>query len=120
MGALKDLLPQGPKVHCGVAGSHVQHPNPQPEQDTAWCDGVPQLEAFTELTIRVPLGKEVSHQEVLSLLSNNGLLFFVDSMDHERTKLVMRVRTGDKDKVYPIIKRPTGLTAVVTPDEHGE
>lgn len=126
MGEMTTVIPQGPNVHCGNEEPHDKHQNARGIPGVgmtdlpSWCDGVPPLSQFVELTIRVPLRPEgpsaKDHKTALEVLARHGLSLFVTYMDHPSTDMVMRVRTADKDRVYPIIKRKGGLAAVVMPD----
>ena len=135
MGEIERVIPQGPNRHCGKLEQHDKHPNYIPVQGTipatdgvtidgSWCDGVPPLEAFAELTIRVPLSKggvaATSHEAAFKLVQAAGLSLFVNYLDHPKTALVMRIRTADgQDRVYPVIRNKDGkgFRAVVMPDE---
>lgn len=130
-------LPQGPMKHCDNLEPHDKHPRyihvegtwPMTDGvtvDDSWCDGVPPLKPFVELLIRVDLelwggtadGRD--HQGVLEFLeANGGLGVIVDAIGSKHSSVVLRVRTEDLDKAYPIIKRAgvSGLAAVVMPDE---
>lgn len=112
MGSLASILPQGPNVHCDIAGAHGKHSNPTHENLTAWCDGIPILDPFVELTLRVPLRKffgdaleEATQQNVLGILTEEGLGVLVDEIGDEGTTTVLRVRAGDgEDRTYPLVK----------------
>jgi hypothetical protein len=122
-------MPQGPMVYCGNIEEHDKHPMPGqgfvrgPDFKNAWCDGVPELKPFVELTIRVPLQSaafaSTSHEAAMRFMERAGLEMFINYMDHPDTSLVMRVRTADRgDRVYPIIRNAEGkgFKAVVMPD----
>jgi hypothetical protein len=121
MGEVTTVIPQGPNRHCGKLEEHERHPNRAPGPDYDWCDGVPPIEPFVELTIRVPLKPQGvvadNHEMARRLFGRKGLGFFVENLEHPDTRLVLRIRTTDKDAVYPVIHRDTGLTAVVMPGD---
>lgn len=121
--ALNKILPQGPNVHCGQPTSHEAHANlseptgssTEGESPSAYCDGVPLLESFAEIAIRVPLqhwsgtadGRD--HEGVLAFFAENGLGVFVDALGKPDTATLLRVRSEDGvDKVYPLLDRKDG------------
>jgi hypothetical protein len=76
------------------------------------------LEPFVELTVRASVAElfgdmKLSHDNVLHILGRYGLGLLVDCIGKPDTAIVMRVRTGDKDHVYPIIRRRDGSMAAV-------
>ena len=110
-------IPNGtPSKHCG---------NPEPHERHAsvgeWCDGVPPLEPFLELTVRASVRElfgdvNPSHQQALHLIARYGLGMLVDCIEKPETARVLRVRTGDGvDKVYPLLVNADnkGFKAVV-------
>lgn len=115
--ALTQMLPQGPNRHCGNANHHDRHVNLP--VDGSWCDGIPLLPPFYELTIRLPLevaggiGAGASHQQALDYLQEWSLRVILDMVSDAQT--VLRVRTTDGvDKVYPVVAgRNGGFSAVV-------
>lgn len=116
--ALNSILPQGPNIHCGNDDLHVKHANTVIAN--AWCDGVPPLPPFVEVTVRIPIEKlgffdadKVPHQLVLDELGRVGLGPVFSSIAHAMA-LIMRVRTSDGiDKIYPMVKKEKGLYRVV-------
>jgi hypothetical protein len=127
--ALTNMLPQGPNRHCGNLELHERHALVeefvpvdregfgQSRVVQAWCDGIPPLEAFYELTTRVPLESfqiaGASHEEALNYLRDNGGLLFIMA-NVINSKVVLRVRAGGEDRVYPIIAgRNGGFSMVV-------
>jgi hypothetical protein len=120
-------IPQPPKVQCGMGEKHEEHHNVRSKGAVpkgmvrfgssnlpSWCDGLPPLEAFVELTIRVPLRGEgfasTSNAAAMKFVERAGLAVFVNYLDHPDTSLVLRVRTQDLvDKVYPVISNPEGV-----------
>jgi hypothetical protein len=125
MGKMTTVIPQGPNMHCGDTREHSKHVNEDPGfVRGSWCDGVPPLSSFVELTIRVDLERWAGtaggqdHETVLKFLAEHGFGVIIDGIGHKLGAVVLRVRTEDRDKVYPIIKATgsTGLTAVVMPD----
>jgi hypothetical protein len=114
------ILAQGPEWHCGNLVKHDKHASvgefvptgkdgSRVQVGQKWCDGNPPLEPFVELTVRVPLDhwreKVWGHEEALRFLGLYGLGLFSDAMGQEGVSMVMRVRTPDKDHVYPVLKR---------------
>jgi hypothetical protein len=127
MGQLSSILPQGPEVHCGLRAKHPAHTNNSNTViHNAWCDGNPPLEPFVELTIRVPMNfwrddmPEWGHAKVLTFLGLQGIGVIVDAMGHEDAAMVMRVRTNDKDHVYPVLKKKGRSDLSVVVDEPQE
>lgn len=106
-------LPQGPHVHCGNQKQHERHPNspiePGGPGSYSYCDGVPPLEPFLELVVRVPLIGEMSmhpatHQEVLECILEEGLQTYAfDELTSARTRVALRLRWGGEDRVYPLV-----------------
>jgi hypothetical protein len=103
-----------PNVHCGNPAPHVRHGNTRKARGS-WCDGIPPLEPFVELTIRATLtelfgiDKPIRHDRALHLIAKYGMGMLVDCIDKPDTAMVLRVRTNDgRDKVYPIIKSSEG------------
>jgi hypothetical protein len=114
--ALNRILPQGPNIHCGDKEPHDKHANAV--VPNAWCDGVPPLESFYELTIRVPLScyghADDSHQQALHLLNEEGLGFILDQATNTAALLALRVRAGGEDRFYPMFPNGTaGFKMVV-------
>jgi len=112
MGQVREVIPQGPSQHCSDQQPHDMHLNTEPGTlKGSHCDGVPVLEPFVELTVRVPLkafganGGHVSHQGILRLIGERGLGAIVDAMNSEHARVALRVRAGDRDRVYPIFER---------------
>ena len=116
-----------PSKHCGILEPHPKHQNvrspggkPLGLKDLpSYCDGVPPLEPFVELTIRASVRElfgevTMTHDQALCMVSKYGLGMLVDCIDKPETAKVLRVRSGDgKDKVYPLISREAGMIAVV-------
>lgn len=120
MGSLKLPLPQGPNQHCGNAERHDMHMNEEPGTlKGSHCDGVPVLPSFVELTVRVPLEAwsmpEGTHEEVLEHLRIEGLNPIVEAIGEPGIAMVLRVRAGGKDEVYPLVKRDGGPILAVKP-----
>lgn len=105
---LSQMIPQGPNRHCEVVRKHDRHSNE--DTDGSWCDGVPRLEAFIELTIRVPMTSfmgdlKEDHQVVMGWLADEGIGIIVDEVG-ETARTCIRVRTSDGiDRVYPLVNR---------------
>lgn len=76
------------------------------------------LEPFVELTVRVSVAElfgdiQMTHDRAVHLLGRYGLGMLVDYIGKPETSMVMRVRTTDKDHVYPLITRKDQILAVV-------
>lgn len=118
---LNKILPQGPKLHCGNESLHTPHPNssgqppsstPEGDSPSVWCDGVPPLKPFVELTVRVPLDNHFISAEDLADLGHGGALdwimeeglstFIWDEVDSPNTRAVLRLRACGHDRVYPL------------------
>lgn len=129
--ALNSILPQGPNRHCGNPELHVKHASvgefvpvsatgERVQVGQAWCDGVPPLPPFVEVTVRVPIEQlgfidadKVPHQLVLDELGRVGLGPVFSSIAYAMA-LIIRVRTSDGiDKIYPMLKKEKGLYQVV-------
>lgn len=126
MGAMSGGIDNGmSKVHCGLAEEHDVHLNSFPETVGSYCDGVPPLGHFVELTVRVPMvalfGNDPTTQDkVLGLLHDEGLGILIDEVTESDTRCALRVRSGDgKDKVYPLLagKRWPGFKVAVQDDQ---
>lgn len=110
MGSVSQPLPQGPNQHCGGTEPHSAHPNPSTLYAKAWCDGVPQLEPFVELVVRVPFVGYLTpmpgtpHEKVVQLIAEEGIgTYTTDEMGvGGYAKASLRVRWGGKDVVYPL------------------
>lgn len=112
MGSLKGPLPQGPMKHCGDLQPHDKHPNQSTIGGKAsvgmWCDGIPPLEPFLELTVRVPLGnfpgEGGTHTELMRDICDEGIgTYAIDPIGDPGVTVVLRVRTQDGvDRVYPV------------------
>lgn len=131
MGEMKVIIPQGPNRHCGKASEHERHSNVVPVNgefvlpregrvvaDGTWCDGVPQLEPFYELMVRVPMrafGMEpLTHLQSLEILADMGLGCLIDEIGESATT-TLRVRGRDGvDKVYPL------TSVVINPEKLGQ
>lgn len=92
--------------HCGQAGQHDRHGNLP--IDGTYCDGVPRLGPFVELTVRVPLTGHMSmepatHDEALHCILDEGLGAYIwDMLDEPTTRAALRLRWGGQDRVYPL------------------
>lgn len=112
------MLPQGPRVHCDNPEPHDKHTNHHPDFPYAWCDGVPVLEPFIELTVRVPLrnfyaDEKPNHVTVLHLLAEEGPGIILDEIGVDNVATLLRVRTGDGvDRVYPLVRHNNGLVGL--------
>jgi hypothetical protein len=117
-----NILPQGPMVRCDLVAQHEPHSmRLESVVPNAYCNGVPTLDPFIELAIRVDLelwggtagGR--THQEVLDFFAQHGLGLIVDAIGSEKAASVLRVRTGEgHDQVYPIVgKRGNELRVVI-------
>lgn len=108
--------------HCG---SPVQHPKHLVVVNGVYCDGVPRLEPFVELTVRASLTElfgdvVVTHDQALHLLGKYGLGMLVDIIGKPGTAIVLRVRSGDgNDHVYPMIRKSSGPGYVAVIDAPG-
>jgi hypothetical protein len=108
MGTLKQPLPQGPNVHCGKPEEHDVHPNVTDGRLNAYCDGVPQLDAFLELVVRVPIApfgfpKDMPHEDLVQEIRDEGIgTFVIDQIDDDLSRVALRVRWGGQDRVYPL------------------
>lgn len=97
-----------PKRHCGLKTGHPRHWNINPTDGT-YCDGVPELGHFVELTVRVPMvaffGNDPTTQDkVMQLLHDEGLGIILDELVDADTRCALRVRSGDgEDKMYPLL-----------------
>lgn len=129
MGSLDGGVDNGtPSRHCGKIEPHGKHHNvrspggkPLGMNDLpSYCDGVPPLEPFVELTIRASMqelfGEMAPTQEQAQhLVARYGLGLLIDCLDKPETAMVLRVRSGDgQDKVYPLLKRKDGSMMAVT------
>lgn len=104
-----------PSRHCGLKAGHPKHQNIMPADGT-YCDGVPPLEDFLELTVRVPLVAYLSlveypdHAAALEAILEEGLGTYVwDEIDSARTKVLLRLRAKGEDRVYPLRQIPNGI-----------
>lgn len=106
MGQLSEIIPQGPNIHCGLLASHSRHPN---SGTPSWCDGIPPLEPFIELVVRVQLKDHLNpggltHSQLLKDIQEEGLQTYVwDEIDTSGTVAALRVRWGGNDRVYPVV-----------------
>ena len=127
MGTLNSIIPQGPNRHCGNPEKHDRHSNVRLddvadpkvfEYEGSWCDGIPPLEPFAELTIRVPLTRNVdgtgaivvgdgsTYDLVVEILTDGDILsIFQAYFPLAKTSRVLRVRWGGRDEVYPLGNR---------------
>jgi hypothetical protein len=101
--------------HCGKPQEHSVH-----ENGDFWCDGVPVLGPFVELTIRVPLFdylalNDCTHAEALDAILEELGAFTWDERDENGTRTVLRLRQGGEDRVYPLVVEhgPTGGRCLV-------
>jgi len=127
------VIPQGPNKHCGNVELHERHASVgefvpvsasgrRVQVGQTWCDGIPPLEPFVELTVRVPLAHFMGsdpearhHKVILGWLAEEGLGVIVDEMGERGSATVLRVRTGDGvDRVYPLIRKKGGPLLAVT------
>lgn len=112
------ILPQGPERHCGQPGYHPKHQNTHPlppnPVDGTWCSGVPVLEPFVEVTVRVPFNVALKsgefvpkdHRGALMMLAIIGLgSVLVDNLDHADTRMTLRLRAGREDRFYQVRTR---------------
>jgi hypothetical protein len=88
--------------HCGKPQEHPVH-----ENGDFWCDGVPVLGPFVELTIRVPLVGNLcfpkeAHEVVFETILEEMATFTWDEVDSHDTRTVLRLRQGGEDRVYPL------------------
>lgn len=106
------VIPQGPTQHCGNRQPHEMHVNEDPGAvHGSHCDGVPPLDPFVELAIRVPMatfmetGLPVDQNEVLGRLCEFGVWPVVELVSRPGSSACVRVRTTDRvDKVYPVVR----------------
>lgn len=133
MGAMSGGIDNGtPSKHCGNPEPHEKHAVTENwvtgeylPDERSYCDGVPPLELFVELTVRVPMvalfGNDPTTQDkVLGLLHDEGLGILIDEVTESDTRCALRVRSGDgKDKVYPLLagKRWPGFKVAVQGDQ---
>jgi hypothetical protein len=137
MGSMSIIIPQGPNRHCGNTEPHDRHENlvnvtplGSAEEklvpgDGSWCDGIPPLQEFVELTVRVPLsayfGDEkpedlgLDHRAVLQALGEETgyANFILELADASDSSWVLRLRAAGQDRVYqcPEGKLPDGECA---------
>lgn len=96
-------IPQGPNMHCGNTEPHDKHPT-----TGAWCDGVPPLEPFVELVVRVPLTGDLAfpgeeHALIVQcILDDLPSYVFEEMYPPTAAKSSLRVRAGGEDRVYPL------------------
>lgn len=120
MGSVSLPMAQGPRRHCGNPEPHELHPNHVPVEgaatipqevrtDGTWCDGIPPLQPFVELAVRVPLVGDLDfkgepHSEVLRCILDGLGSYIFDEMYPPTgvAKIVMRLRVTGEDGVYPI------------------
>lgn len=112
-----------PHKPCGaIPGHHEVHTYAERQTEPShWCDGVPVLGPFVELTIRVPLVDEMSmepatHEEALMCIMDEGVQTYVfDELLSSRTRVALRLRWGGEDRVYPLVTEhsPTGSSCLV-------
>lgn len=120
MGSELNFIDNGtPKRHCHLKCSHPRHHNINPTDGT-YCDGVPEVEPFLELTVRASIKElfgemNLTHEQALHLVGRYGLGMLIDCIGKPETAMVLRVRVGEKDQVYPLLKDrlTSGYKAVV-------
>jgi hypothetical protein len=98
-----------PHKPCGaIPGHHEVHTYAEGQTTpNFWCDGVPVLGPFVELTIRVPLVgyldfEESDHERTLEAILEELGTFTWDEVDSRDTRTVLRLRQGGEDTVHPL------------------
>ena len=117
-----------PKRHCGNQELHVKHLNVHASLvDGTYCDGVPELGEFVELTVRVPLVAYLnmndcaSHQEALDTILDEGISTYIfDEVHSENSSVVLRLRVKGEDRVYPLRGTDNGMGMEVAHDPRHE
>lgn len=132
---MSDALSHGidngtPSRHCGNDVEHPKHLNAvlgesapasftddgkvmmnarKVVYDGTYCDGVPPLGDFVELTVRVPLTDYLAmtdvptHSDALNAILDEGLSTYIwDELTSTRTRVALRLRTKGEDRTYPL------------------